>query len=128
MKFSFVFALLMSVLFIPINDVFAQENHPDYQILVGNWARPDGGYVLSLKNINDDGHIDAAYFNPNIINVSKAQVTTGPGQLNVFVELQDKGYPGSYYTLTYNPGNDRLEGVYHHLVLKQDFNIYFIRK
>jgi len=89
-------------------------------------VRPDGGYTLLIKAVNDDGSIDAAYFNPNPINVSKAQVSTESGKTNIFVELRDVGYPGSYYTLVYDPDSDRLAGVYHHLVLKQNFDVYFV--
>jgi hypothetical protein len=75
-----------------------------------------------------DGSIDAAYFNPEPIRVAKTRVNTQPGQIIVFVELQDIGYPGSYYTLVYDSDTDRLVGVYHHMVLKKNFNIYFMRE
>ena len=106
----------------------SQQKTIEYKDLIGRWVRPDGGYVLHFKAVNDDRSIDAAYFNPNPINVSKAQVSSEPGKTNIFVELRDVGYPGSYYTLVYDPDSDRLAGVYHHLVLKQNFDIYFVRK
>ncbi len=90
--------------------------------------RPDGGYTLLIKAVNDDGSIDAEYFNPNPINVSKAQVSNESDKVNILVELRDIGYPGSYYALVYDPDSDRLAGVYHHLVLKQNFDIYFVRE
>jgi hypothetical protein len=40
---------------------------------------------------------------------------------------QDRNYPGSYYTLTYDPGSDSLAGVYHHLGLAQNFDVAFTR-
>ena len=67
-----------------------------------------------------------AYLNPRPINVSKAQAVIKSDQMNLFIELRDRGYPGNYYTLTYNPQNNRLSGVYHHLGLNQDFDVYFI--
>jgi len=90
-------------------------------------VRPDGGYTLVIKNVRFDGSIEADYLNPNPINVSEARVTTESGKINIFVELRDVGYPGSYYTLTYEKDTDRLVGVYHHAVLKENFDIYFVR-
>ena len=47
--------------------------------------------------------------------------------MNVMVELRDRLYPGSYYTLTYDPSEDQLSGVYHHLGVHQDFDVVFMR-
>ncbi len=90
--------------------------------------RPDGGYTLVIKNVASDGRIDARYFNPNPINVSIAKAGTKDNKINVFVELQDTGYPGSNYTLIYDPEKDRLFGVYYHAVLKKNFDIFFVRE
>ncbi|HAK61164.1 MAG TPA: hypothetical protein DCO77_12430 [Nitrospiraceae bacterium] len=90
--------------------------------------RPDGGYMLVIKTVRDDGSIEAIYMNPRPITVSKARMSTASGKINVFVELRDVGYPGSYYTLAYDNDKDRLVGVYHHMVLKQNFDIFFVRK
>lgn len=46
----------------------------------------------------------------------------------VFVELKDKGYPGSTYTLAYDPETDRLEGIYYQATMKQEFEVVFQRK
>ena len=95
--------------------------------LVGRWRRPDGGYILDIKAVHDDGKIEAAYLNPRPINISKAQAITKGGYVVVAVTLQDRGYPGNMYTLTYDPGADLLEGVYHHRGLGQRFNVAFSR-
>jgi len=49
-------------------------------------------------------------------------------QIKIYVEMQDIGYPGSNYTLTYDKDADRLVGVYYHAVLKQNFDIFFVRE
>src|SRR5512142_1276337 len=36
---------------------------PDCQKLKGKWLRPDGGYVLEIKNADDAGRLEAFYFN-----------------------------------------------------------------
>ena len=79
-----------------------------FDVLKGRWLRPDGGYILQIRTIDADGKIDAGYFNPRPINVSKAEVTQEGGKMKVFVELRDTGYPGSVYTLTYDPKEDVL--------------------
>jgi len=128
MRYTIIFTLLFLSFFIFIHDGQSQPAKAAHNVLIGRWVRPDGGYTLLIKTVNDDGSIDAAYFNPNPINVSKAQVSNESDKVNILVELRDIGYPGSYYTLVYDPDSDRLAGVYHHLVLKQNFDIYFVRE
>ena len=100
----------------------------NYSQLVGRWVRATGGYVLEIRNVQSDGKLEAAYLNPKSINVSKAQATSQTGQVELFVELRDKYYPGSYYTLTYDSKIDCLVGVYHHLGTGRNFNVVFSRK
>jgi len=100
---------------------------PDPQRLVGRWVRPDGGYVLALGEVTKDGSVKAAYFNPRPINVSRAEVRRVAGALTVVVELRDVNYPGSTYTLQYDPASDRLKGAYFQAVEKQTFVVEFVR-
>jgi len=99
----------------------------DFEKLQGKWVRTDGGYVLEIKKVAADGKMDAAYLNPNPINVSKAEAKSEAGQTKVFVELRDRLYPGSYYTLTYDRGKNQLAGVYNHLGIHQQFDVIFVR-
>ena len=39
----------------------------DYERLVGRWLRPDGGYILDIKEIQPDGKVVAVYLNPRPI-------------------------------------------------------------
>jgi hypothetical protein len=71
--------------------------------------------------------IDAAYFNPQPINVAKAEASQGGGMLSVFIELRDVNYPGSTYNLTYDPANDSLEGIYFQAAIGQTFDVYIVR-
>jgi hypothetical protein len=100
----------------------------DFEKLKGKWVRTDDGYVLEIKKVAADGNMDAAYLNPKPINVSKAEAKSEAGQTKVFVELRDRLYPGSYYTLTYDRGKDQLAGVYHHLGIQQEFDVVFVRR
>ena len=99
----------------------------DVQLLEGRWVRPDGGYVLELRDIKKDGSVSAAYYNPRPINVFSAKWSRKEGEINLFVELRDVNYPGSKYILQFDPKSDRLKGTYFQAVEKQTFYIEFVR-
>jgi uncharacterized protein (DUF2147 family) len=99
----------------------------ELQRLEGKWVRPDGGYVLELKNIKKDGSLTAAYFNPRPIRVFRAEASKKDGAITLFVELRDVNYPGSTYRLQYDPATDRLAGSYFQAVERQTFNVQFMR-
>ena len=99
----------------------------DFQRLEGRWVRPDGGYVLELRNVKKDGSLTAAYYNPRPIRVFRAEAGRKNGTITLFVELRDVNYPGSTYTLQYDPATDRLKGKYFQAVEKQTFDIEFVR-
>jgi hypothetical protein len=98
-----------------------------FERLKGRWVRPDGGYVLEIRAIDARGTIDAAYLNPRPINVARAEATRDGSTLKVFVELRAPNYPGSTYTLTLDPKNDQLKGVYFQAVARQTFDVVFVR-
>jgi hypothetical protein len=58
---------------------------PDFNRLKGTWLRPDGGYILEIKQVADDGKIDVEYLNPRKINISKALASLNAGTINLFV-------------------------------------------
>ena len=80
--------------------------------LVDRWVRPDGGYILELHEFSTDGSLDAAYYNPEPIHVGRAGWRPSKQGIDLFVELRDVNYPGSIYTLHYDPVTDRMHGVY----------------
>jgi hypothetical protein len=98
------------------------------QRLTGRWVRPDGGYVLELKDIRKDSSLKAAYFNPQPIKVFKAEWKSKQGIITVFVELRDVNYPGSKYNLQYDLSTDRLKGTYFQAVYGETYDIEFIRE
>ncbi len=103
------------------------ERKLETQRLVGNWVRPDGGYVLSVRTIDPTGQAEAAYFNPGPIHVARANVSSPSNRMKLFVELRDKGYPGSTYELTYDPNDDTLEGIYFQAQIQRRFDVVFLR-
>ena len=100
----------------------------DPQKLAGRWLRPDGGYVLELSEIGDDGSLEAAYFNPKPINVAAAGWRWSDNHLQVYVEFDDVNYRGSNYSLVYLESEDLLVGNYYQATLQQNFKIQFIRQ
>ena len=108
-------------------DAKPSENREN-QVIIGEWVRPDGGYILKITGVEADGKVDAGYFNPRSINVSQAKVTADGGSQRLFIELKDKGYPGSTYNLIYNADRDALVGIYYQAVMKQSFEVVFVRK
>jgi len=97
------------------------------QGLVGRWLRRDGGYVLAIEDVGEDGKVAATYANPRPINVAKARATQEGGNASIYVELRDRGYPGNSYMLTYDRAQDQLAGTYHHLGIGQTFDVRFER-
>jgi hypothetical protein len=100
----------------------------NYGRLEGKWLRPDGGYVLELRDVKSEGTLKAAYFNPRPINVGKAEWRTIDDRIQVFVQLQDVNYPGSTYMLVYDPEPDQFMGYYYQAVTKETFEVVFVRK
>jgi hypothetical protein len=100
----------------------------DVESLPGYWSRTDAGYLLELKDLSVDGTLKAVYFNPRPINVARAEWKRKEGKINLFIELRDTNYPGSTYSLTYDPGSDRLSGSYYQAIQKATFPVEFIRR
>jgi hypothetical protein len=65
-----------------------QGERPGFEKLSGRWLRPDGGYILEIRDVDPRGKIDALYFNPRPINVAKAEATRDGSKINVLVELR----------------------------------------
>jgi hypothetical protein len=98
-----------------------------FEKLKGRWLRAEGSYIVEVRSVKPGGKMDAAYFNPRPINVAKAEAMKAGEVLKVFVELRDVNYPGSTYTLTYQPATDRLAGTYFHAVSGQNMDVEFSR-
>ncbi len=105
----------------------ASQPRQTYEKLLGKWMRPDGGYTIEIKSAGEDGKLEAGYYNPSPIHVSRAEASGQGSMIKVFIELQDVNYPGSSYTLAYDPVGDQLKGVYYQAVEQQHYEIEFER-
>ena len=112
-----------------IKDTVRQEvKQVDKALLTGTWERTDAPYQVRISEVFEDGNMKAGYFNPQPINVSKATWVVAGSFLKVYVELQDKNYPGSNYSLMYLPGKDVLTGKYFQAVEGATYEVNFARK
>ena len=99
----------------------------DENLLVGDWVRTDASYLVKIIKVNENRTLEAQYFNPNPINVGKATWEENYGNLKIIIELRDKNYPGSTYTLNYLPDRDMLAGDYYQAVEGLTFYVEFAR-
>jgi hypothetical protein len=96
--------------------------------LKGRWVRPDGGYILEIREVAADGKMTVGYFNPLPINVFWAEAADDGKDIKVFIELRDVNYPGATYNLVFNPEDDQLRGIYMQPAMRQSFQIFFVRE
>jgi hypothetical protein len=101
---------------------------PNWSKLKGRWVRPDGGYILEIKSIADDGRAEANYFNPSPIRVAWARAANADGAAKLEVELRDVNYPGCLYKLTYAADSDQLAGTYFQAQQQETHQIVFVRE
>jgi hypothetical protein len=98
-----------------------------FNALPGRWVRLQGGYVITIRAVDADGKMDASYANPRPLPFHTAVVRRDGDALKLSFELRAGGYNGSAYTLRYDAANDRLTGVYDQVVVKQTFEVVFVR-
>lgn len=122
-----IFAALATGTFILLHGRTSAGTKEAFDSLKGRWLRPDGGYVIDIRDVEASGKLDAGYFNPRPINVSQAEASREGGTTKVFIELRDVNYPGATYNLTYDPERDQLRGVYYQPAVRQSFDVIFIR-
>ena len=100
----------------------------DFNVIAGEWVRIDGNYTLRVGNVMSEGTADVKYFNPGSIHVAENRLDTKDGRIRLFVKLQDKGYPGSTYTLYYYFEKDLLVGTYYQAATGRTYDVVFVRK
>ena len=98
------------------------------QRLVGHWVRPDGGYILEITRVRSSGKLEARYLNPRPIHIESAELVQNERDLGVFIEFQDRGYPGSYYELKYDRDEDLLIGNYFQATQQAVYEVVFVRR
>jgi hypothetical protein len=95
--------------------------------LAGKWVRADGGYVLDVEDVGDDGGLKVSYYNPRKIRVYESFWKYTDGRLYILVEMRDVNYPGSKYALFHDRERDLLIGVYYQAAMDRSFDVVFER-
>jgi hypothetical protein len=124
-----ILIVVLIILFTQSTEDTSQSNRKaiDKNLLIGDWVRTDASYLIKINSLNEDGTLEANYFNPNPINVGSSTWEESYGNLRIIVELQDVNYPGSKYTLSYLPDRDILAGDYFQAVQGLNFYVEFVR-
>ena len=109
------------------NKITSNKKAADKNLLVGDWVRTDGSYLIKINKVNEDGILEAQYYNPNPINVESAKWEEVYDNLKLTIVLRDVNYPGSTYTLNYLSDRDFLAGEYFQAVERSTFYVEFSR-
>ena len=96
--------------------------------LTGHWLRSDGDYIIQIVKLSGNGKASIGYFNPGPVNVEKGEWLLENGRFYIHVVLRDVNYPGSTYTLGYNPGDDTFTGNYFQAVEGIYYDVIFSRE
>ena len=105
-----------------------QEVKVDPGKLTGKWIRPDGGYVIEILNVHEQGTLEAKYLNPQPINIAIAEWKADDNRLKIYIKFDDVNYRGSDYTLDYFPDRDQLIGAYFQATQQKTYYVEFIRQ
>ena len=111
---------------VPAPPPTASDTPEHFRPLLGEWVRPDGGYVLVVRGVRPDGAAAVAYLNPRPIRVARAEARREGDLVGLFVEFDDVNYRGSTYSLGYNARTGQLEGLYYQAPLQQKFDVVFV--
>ena len=83
---------------------------------------------MSVTGITEDGKATVGYLNPQPINVAGAEARQEGDVVGLFVELRDRGYPGSTYTLAHDAQADQLRGLYFQAAQRASYDVVFVRR
>ena len=122
-----LFAIIIYLINNSQNTIRSTGKAVDKNLLAGDWVRTDASYLVKIIKVNQDRTLEAQYFNPNPINVGKANWEENYGSLKIIIELRDVNYPGSTYKLSYLPDRDILAGDYYQAVEGLTFYVEFSR-
>jgi len=102
-KIVVIVIILASAVFPRDAETAASEEKPDFNVIIGEWVRSDGGYIVRIRDVNPDGSVDAGYFNPAKTNISEADVSLWKGFVKLFIKLQTRDIPDRPIRSTITP-------------------------
>lgn len=107
--------------------LFFMNSNDTPSYIEGTWIRTDGVYKIEIKKVQEDGKLEAAYYNPSPINIGSSGWKIQDKKVQIFVELRDTNYPGSLYKLTFDKKSNTFNGTYFQAVAKQTFDVSFTK-
>ena len=61
LKITILITILACALYFSAAETAAKKENPDFKVIIGEWVRPDGGYIIRVRDVNLDGSIDVEY-------------------------------------------------------------------
>ena len=92
--------------------------------LTGKWIRDDGDYTLDIESVNENGTLNASYFNPKPIELGRTEWMMYKNKLHVLVELKGP-YVLSKCQLVYDAESKKLNGTFFQAVEQETYPIFF---
>ncbi len=108
-------------------ETIAEPKQFSEESLKGVWTRTDAPYQIKVNAFLKDGNMEVGYFNPKSIHIGKSVWKKEANILQIYIELQDENYPGSYYQLTYFPDKQVLAGKYYQAVERVTYDVVFTK-
>jgi hypothetical protein len=100
---------------------------PGFQVLKGRWRAQDARGVIDIQHIDPTGSMEVQYFDPEPVQVTKAQAARDGQLTKILLKLSNPSSPCCIYDLTYDSGSDRLKGVYWQKTDPKSTEVVFIR-
>ena len=86
-KIGIIITILTCAFCFPTAETAVSDETPDFKVIIGEWIRPDGGYVVHVRDVKPDGSVEAGYYNPNEINISESNVSLWKVLVKLFIKL-----------------------------------------
>lgn len=100
----------------------------DYGDLIGRWRQPDGERMIEIRHAGPDGGLDLAYYSPDPVHVARAETVAQGGAIQIFIGLEDEGFPRATLQLLYHPGQNTLTGLFNQPANGGSEHLSFVKK
>lgn len=100
---------------------------PGFQVLKGRWRALDGRGVIDIQTIDPTGVMKVSCSNHEPVHLVRAQAARDGQLTKDLIKLRDPSSHCCTYDLTYDPGRDRLKGVFWQRTNPKSTEVIFIR-
>ena len=120
---NFTFIIFLLIAGVAMASTLDQALQP----IVGKWIRPDSGATVEIVRISPGGQLEANYYNPSLVKLTKAEASLSGEQINIFIEVLYVEHPFPNYHLAYDPQSDQLKGDYYEATDGKHYQVLFDR-